>query len=166
MSTKGSAQLSPVYLVWTQDLVIEAAPAAVWPHVLDYPKWQQFAITERISGEANTAGEIVLLKKIEAGFDFPPYYARTILLELNRRIIWKTYHHESAPMGFVGFVDFTLKPEEARTRFTYNIIYEFLLDNSDSAEREAFRREQQAASQRVFDSIFPKLKRLVETGSL
>ena len=157
----GTPKREHVYLLWNGELNIEAPPGAVWPHVLNYPEWQAFSIAQHVEGERHQEGEVVLLKKIEAGFDFPPYYARTIKVDPERRIIWKTYGHESSEMEFFGIVEFVLKETSRGTRFNYNILYEFVMEGSKE-EVEEFRQQQFASSQAVFDSIFPKLKALAE----
>lgn len=157
---------APVYLFWNGAVEIDAPPSRVWPHILAYPTWQEFSIVERLAGAPGEESEVVLLKKIEAGFDFPPYYARTIKVEPERRFIWKTYAHESSDMGFFGIVDFWLTPAGSGTLFNYSILYEFALQGASEAELADFKASQFEASQAVFDSIFPKLKRLSETGRL
>lgn len=153
---------TPIYLVWNGELMIDATPATIWPHILNYPEWQKFSITERVEGVPNSEGEVVLLKKIEAGFDFPPYHARTIKLDPEKRIIWKTYPEREDDRSFFGIVEFTLAPTGPATRFNYNILYEFLLSDATVEEADAFRNSQRQSSQDVFDAIFPRLKALSE----
>lgn len=151
-----------VYLVWNGELLIDAPTSVIWPHVLNYPQWQHFSITNRVAGRPNEEGEIVLLKKIEAGFDFPPYHARTIKIEPERRIIWKTYPEHPDDRSFFGIVDFVLTPQGHQTRFNYNLLYEFVRQGETEEEVASFKEQQRKSSQDVFDVIFPRLKRLSE----
>lgn len=151
-----------VYLVWNGELLIDAPASVVWQHVLNYPQWQHFSITQRVAGRPNEEGEVVLLKKIEAGFDFPPYHARTIKLEPQRRIIWKTYPQHIEDRSFFGIVEFVLTPQGDKTRFNYNLLYEFVRQGETESEAMAFKEAQRKSSQNVFDVIFPRLKRISE----
>jgi hypothetical protein len=151
-----------VYLLWNGELLIDAPASVIWPHVLNYPEWQHFSITNRVAGRPNEEGEIVLLKKIEAGFDFPPYHARTIKIESERRIIWKTYPEHTEDRSFFGIVDFVLNPHGGQTRFSYNLLYEFVRRGETEEEVARFTEAQRKSSQNVFDVIFPRLKRISE----
>lgn len=156
-------KITPVYLLWNEELLIHAPAQRVWRHVLNYPSWQVYSIMQHVSGKQGTEGEVVLLKKDEAGFEFPPYYARTIKLDPGSRIIWKTYPEKTS--DFFGIVDFKVHPLGDSTRFSYDILYEFLVPYENESEVEAFRKRQHDSSAAVFASIFPKLKRLSEQGA-
>src|SRR5262245_35649011 len=91
MNDVAGRKIAPVYLLWEEERLIQAAPQGVWSHVLTYPSWQNYPIMQHSTGTAGTEGEVVLLKKDDAGFEFPPYYARTIKLDPGSRIVWKTY---------------------------------------------------------------------------
>jgi hypothetical protein len=154
---------APVYLVWTGDMMIDARAADVWPHVLNYPSWQEYSLVQSVAGTPGQEGELVLLKKEESGLQFPPYYARTVRLEPGRRVIWKVYldagaHH----MDFFGIVDFRLHDAPGGARFDYTCLYEFMVPYSQESELEAFRLEQTRSFQAVFDVTFPKLKKVAE----
>lgn len=154
----------PVYLVWRGDTVLNATPSEAWPHILNYTSWQTYPIAEHISGRPGAAGEVVRLKKDEAGFSFPPYYARTVLLEPGQRVIWKTFpEKESAGPDFFGFVEFSVQSMDAgHARFCYRFLYEFLMPQQSEDEIEAFRQQQYANTEAMFASTLPKLRRLVE----
>jgi hypothetical protein len=156
-------QFEPVYLMWNKEMLIDAPRAQVWRHVLNYPSWQNYAIARHISGPVQGEGEVVLLKKEEAGVEFPPYYARTIWLEPERRIIWKTYPEtRGSGSDFFGIVDFTVADAQGGTRFGYNILYEFVVPYRAESELQAFHKQQYESSEAVFAVIFPKLKKLAE----
>lgn len=162
----GADRLVPVYLVFNGETLLEAPVKDAWPHVINYTAWQNYPIAQHISGKVGQEGEVVLLKKDETGFTFPPYYARTIKLEPPHRIIWKTYPEKATPeLDFFGIVDFTLHEEQRKTRFYYNFLYELRMPARSESELEEFRDQQHANTEAMFTAILPKLKRLVEKGS-
>lgn len=155
--------VEPVYLVLGGELMIDAPVEQVWHHVLNYPSWQNYSSVEHISGEPGGEGEVVLLRKEEEGFTFPPYYARTIKLEPRRRSMWKTYP-ETRTQGndFFGIVEFRLEESQGTTRFSYNTLYEFLVPHVEKSELDAFRERQRENFETLLAAIFPKLKALAE----
>lgn len=155
---------APVYLVRSGEMMIDASVASTWVHVVNYPSWQNYPIVQHISGARGQAGEVVLLKKDEAGFEFPPYYARTITIEPQRRLMWKTYPQTRQPIDFFGIVDFQVQPAGEGTRFTYDVLYEFLVPYEDERELETFRQAQYDNFEPLFGSVLPKLKKLAEQG--
>lgn len=162
-STDGVAKVAPVYLVRNGELMLDASIKEAWPHVVNYPAWQNYSIVQRESGEPGQEGEVVLLKKEEAGMTFPPYFARTIKLEPERRIIWKIYPQtKDAERDYFGFVEFRVYEANGKTRFCYSTLYEFLLRYRDKSELEAFRRQQDQNAETMYSTVFQKLKDLVE----
>lgn len=159
--------IEPVYIVLTGSLTINASRGEVWKHVMNYPAWQNFSVVRHVSGEPGGEGEVVLLSKEERGFTFPPYYARTIRLEAQRRAIWKTYPAKvEAGSDFFGIVDFRLEDAEGKTRFAYNTIYEFLVSYVERSDLAKFRSQQEENFETLLGAIFPKLKHLSEEGNL
>jgi hypothetical protein len=163
-SKSDTRKTAPVYLVWSGELMIDAAPAEVWRHALNYASWQEYSTIRHLSGKPGEEGELVMLKKEESGLQFPPYYARTIKLDPGRRVIWKVYlEPQSYEMDFFGIVDFRVEPAQGQTRFAYECLYEFIVPYEDESELEAFRRQQRASFDAVFQVTFPKLKKLAES---
>lgn len=168
MSTSNASQeqkIGPVYLVWNGEVMINAPVEKVWRHAVNYPSWQTFSTVRHISGTPGQEGEVVLLKK-EEGFEFPPYLARIIKLDPGSRIIWKTYPQEGdTGTEFFGIVKFTVEEASGKTRFSYELLYEFLIPYQHESELQDFYKKQYAGSEEVFASIFPKLKRLAEQSA-
>jgi hypothetical protein len=159
--TATSQSIAPVYVVMGGELLLGAPISKAYPHVRNYPRWQNYSRVEHVSGPAGGAGELVILRKEEKGFTFPPYYARTILIEPERRLIWKTYPADEGKEGdFFGIVDFKLWPVDSKTCFEYNAIYEFQVPYLHLEELERFREEQTRNFQALFDAVFPKLEEL------
>lgn len=155
--------VEPVYVLVNGDLTIDAPASEVWPHVLNYPSWQNYSSVQHVSGEPGAEGEVVLLRKDEKGFAFPPYYARTIRLEVARRAIWKTYPERTRPDNdFFGIVEFRLQDRGAQTRFSYDTLYEFMVAYNHKSELDTFRSQQQRNFEILVAAIFPKLKDLAE----
>jgi hypothetical protein len=150
---------APVYIFAEGEILLEAPLEDVWPHVLDYGAWQNFATIRHVSGEPHQEGEVMLLAKEEAGLVFKPYYARTIKLEPGRRVVWKTYREET---GGFGIIDFRVQEAQGGTRFSWNLLYEYVVAYQDESELEAFRRQHGASIDKLATTVFPKLKKLVE----
>lgn len=148
-----------VYVVIEGEMTLDAPPHEVWPHVLDYKSWQTYSISEHISGVPGAEGEVVRLKKDEPGASATAYYARTVRIEPGRRLIWKTFRDQAT---YFGIVDFRLRADGERTRFTWDCIYEYDVPYDDPAELDAFRAQQTAAFELSGSVIYPKLKQLVE----
>ncbi len=163
-SSHDGLRIEPVYLVRSGDMMIEAPVKSTWVHVVNYPSWQHYPIVRHISGKPGQEGEVVLLKKEEKGFEFPPYYARTLKIDLERRLMWKTFPQNRQPIDFFGIVDFQLQPAADGTRFVYDVLYEFLVPYQDERELDAFRQAQYDNFEPLFGSVLPKLKRLAEQG--
>lgn len=160
-------RVEPVYLVLSGEFAINAPTAEVWRHVVNYPSWQNYSSVQHISGESGGEGEIVLLRKDEEGFTFPPYYARTIRLETQRRAIWKTYPEKRTPeTDFFGIVEFRLEDRQGKTQFSYNTLYEFMVPYTDKRELDAFRDREGENFNNLLAAIFPKLKALAEKGAI
>jgi hypothetical protein len=163
LNTNDSLKITPFYLVRKGEMIIDSPVKATWPHVINYPSWQNFPTIKRISGEPGLEGEVVLLRKEEEGFSFPAYFARTIKLEPERRVIWKTYPEQQAPeVEFFGIVEFRLVPIETQTRFCFDFLYEFLVPHRGETELAMFQKRQQDNFTALFAATFPKLKSLVE----
>lgn len=157
---------APVYLVVSGEMLIDASPAQTWPHVVNYPSWQSYSTVQTVEGTPGAEGEVVVLRKDEAGFVFPPYHARTIKIEPERKIIWKTYLDPGAgdPDGF-GIVEFRLYPKGGQTVFWYNLIYEFQVRYREERELAEFLEMQKSNFAALIASTHPKLKQLVEASS-
>ena len=155
-------QTAPVYLIFEGELMLEAPVQDAWPHVMNYPSWQNYSNVQHVSGEAGKEDEVVLLRKSEEGFEFPPYYAITIKLEPERRVIWKIYPEKGTQeIDFFGIVRFTVHPAGQKTRFCYDTLYEFQVPYQERSELVAFRTAQQDNFAALFAAVLPKLQQLV-----
>lgn len=160
--SSNAPRIEPVYLVWNGEMSFDAPRDLVWRHVIDYPSWQQYSRVERLAGRAGQEGELVMLVKEEKGFEFPPYYARTIKLEAPRRVIWKTYPERGQEVDFFGIVEYQLDEIPGGTRLRYDTLYEFLVPYRDERELEEYRKQQYDNFGALFALILPKLRKAVE----
>lgn len=149
----------PVYLVFTGEIMLNAPREVAWPQVLNYASWQNYSIVQNVSGQPGQEGEVVLLKKEEV--NFPPYYARTIKLEPPHRVIWKVFLDKDSAIDLFGLVEFNLHDVGGKTRFCYNLVYEFLVPPCDASELAAFREKQHKEFAESLSVIWGKLKKLV-----
>lgn len=163
-----SANVSPralglVYLVNSGEFLIAAPVRKVWYHMVHYTTWQNYPIVEHLSGVRGGEGELVRLRKEEEGFSFPAYRARTIKLEPDRRIVWKTFPEPGTQeIEFFGIVDFQAQETPGGTRFSYNSTYEFQVPHTNEGELEVYRKQQQDNFEVLFAAVFPKLKEVAE----
>lgn len=161
--TDADRNIAPVYLVLNGEMMLDSPTQESWLHVIDFGSWNNFPILRHISGEPGQEGEVVLLKKVEKGFDFPAYYCRTIKLDPERRVIWKTYPEtKTEEDDFFGIVDFRVYDEGGKTRFCYNTLYEFLVRYRSEGELDAFRKRQSGNFDALLSVTLPKLKALCE----
>ena len=164
-SVETARKIGPVYLFWNGETTLDSPVKAAWPHVLNYPSWQNYSTVQTISGKPGQEGEVVVLRKDEMGIQFPPYCARTILLQPEHRVVWKTWPQQrSEELDFFGIVEFRLYAADSdKTRFVYNTVYEFMVPYRQESELQTFREQQYQNFELLFSSILPKLKAL--TGS-
>jgi hypothetical protein len=157
-------QVAPIYLVFSGDFLLDGPLKQAYKHVLNYPSWQNYTAVQHVSGNPGEEGELVILKKEEEGFSFPPYYARTIKIEPERRLIWKVYPVQRETEGdFFGIVDFKVCAEGENTRFSYNALYEFQVPFQNESDLDRFRIEQSSNFEALLAAVFPKLRQLVAT---
>ena len=163
-TSDSSRKLAPVYLVMSDELILDAPIERAWPKVIDYPSWQKYSTVRHISGPVGQEGEVVLLKKEEPGAtSFPPFLARTLKFAPPHQIIWKTYPETGMEAGeFFGIVEFTLTSVGNRTRWRTQLIYEFTIPYEDERELETFRKQQYENTRLMLSSTLPKLQRLCQ----
>lgn len=166
MEAKDGRKIGPAYLVRDGEMLLNAPVREAWPHVINYPIWQNYSSVQRISGQPGAEGEVVLLKKEEKGFEFPPYYAITLKLEPEKLVIWKTYIEKGTQeIDLSGIVEFHVKEIGGKTRFRYHVIYEFLVPYRNESELTVFRDQQGKNFEALFAAVLPKLKKLVDGES-
>jgi hypothetical protein len=158
-STKNDRKVAPVYLVFTGEIMLNAPRDVAWPQAINYPSWQNYTIVQNVSGRPGEEGEVVLLKKEE--LNFPPYYARTIKLEPPSRVIWKVFLDKDAAMDLFGIVEFNLHEVGGKTRFCYNLLYEFMVPYTDESELKAFRDQQHKEFAEALEVMWVKLKNMI-----
>jgi hypothetical protein len=165
-NTDDGRKVAPVYVLWNGETTLDSSIENAWPHVIDYASWQNYSIVEHVSGERGQEGQVMRLKKDELGPAFPPYYARTIKLDPQRRIVWKVYPETPGQaLDYFGIVDFKLYEASGKVRFRYDMVYEYLLPYQDEAELSAFRRMKYENLEKLLAAVLPKLKTLVEGKS-
>jgi uncharacterized protein YndB with AHSA1/START domain len=156
-------KIDPIYMIWSDEIMINASVKNTWKHVTNPPSWQNFPVYKTVSGSTGNEDEVILMRKEEEGFEFPSYFARVLKIEPERRIVWKTYPEKITPQeNFFGIVDFKIHDEGGKTRFCYDFIYEFLVPHENDEQLIAFRDQQYENFKTLFSIIFHKLKALAE----
>lgn len=165
MNVSTDLSKAPVYVVLDGDILIDAPLGKVWTHVMDPPSWQNYSVYQHVSGEPGKEGELMLLKKEERGSSSTPYYARTVKIEPQQRVIWKIFREPGAEDGGprFGIVDFQVSRVEGKTRFSYDVLYE--IAPPAESERQAFSDQMHQNFRTLLDTVVPKLKVLSEGKS-
>ncbi len=157
-----SPKIAPVYVVWSGETLLDSAIENSWRHLINYPSWQNYSMVRHIEGEQGAEGELVMLSKEEEGAFVPRYYARTVKLDpINKIVIWKCYPESRSAEDFQGFVEFRLYEDGERTRYWYNLIYEFMIPFEHEGELHLFRKQRYENFAVLYDAVLPKLKELV-----
>src|SRR5262245_58205337 len=98
--------------VYYAESLVNCTLRKAWKIMLDYQSWNPtFAEAEVIPvrGEPSTEGELVLIRKSLTdvkGEPLPQFYAETVKVVPDRRIVWYVYPKEGD--AFRNFVDFGL----------------------------------------------------------
>ncbi len=143
-------------------MTINRPAREVWPHMLNYREWNPDhlgASIERLAGEADSQGEMILeYKKTAAGYQ-EPILIETVRLVPPETVVWAIYDPKLGAANGIWFVDFTLTEVEGRTHFQYRLCGwiksapEALDPDKESVRRSLLNR---------LDEILPALKTYVE----
>ena len=144
------------------EMTIDSAVSNVWRHMINYTEWNPDHIgarVERIAGEKNQQGEVILeYKKADVGYAAPGVI-ETVTLIPNERIVWALYGPDMGPANGIWFVDFSLQDADGKTLFTYNL-YGWMktVEDGRKSEKAGF----QASVLESLQRILPALKAYVE----
>jgi hypothetical protein len=156
-------RMVPLHVVFEGEMTIDAPVRYVWRRAIDYPSWQNYSLNQHVSGPPGGEGEVVMLQKDENVVAAPtPFYARTIKIYPERRIIWKTYRDN---VDYFGIVEFRMYEVEGRTRFFNNALYEWWLPAEQERELQAIGKERLAVTEALFSTVYPRLKQLAESDA-
>ena len=144
------------------EMTIDSPIHNVWNHMLNYHEWnpEHFgAKVERLGGDQNKEGEIILeYKKTDDGYA-PPIVIETVKSIPNKQIVWAIYAPDSGASKGIGFVDFSLREVNKGTEFTYNCYgWQFASEGTNENNR---RMLHQSALEQL-GRILPALKAYVE----
>jgi len=157
-------KVAPAYILRRGENLIDAPLRATWRCLINYPSWQNFRRVQHISGRPGAEGEVVLLEKAETGFTFPRYYARTIVLQPERKVIWKQFADPASQgLDFFGIVTFSAVAAQHGTSFSYDLLYEFLIPYREEEELGALSKRQYENFDALLSVVVPKLKHLAES---
>jgi hypothetical protein len=118
-------QPSWVASVYYAESVVNCSLEKAWTVLINYRAWNPtFADAEvaLVHGQRSTEGEVVLIKKSlkdAAGEPSPEFYAETVKVVNQRRIVWYVYPRKG--QAFRNFVDFGLTAASSGVKF--NIQY-------------------------------------------
>jgi hypothetical protein len=143
-------------------LVIDRPVHIVFERMINYHDWNPEHIgarVERLAGERNQLGEIILeFKKKPDGYE-APMLIETVKLVRNKQIVWAFYTPPNDNPTVMSFVDFSLREEGGKTVFEYNLYGSIKdLDGTYNVDRGAF---EQSILTRL-NEVLPALKAHVE----
>lgn len=160
----GSMQTLPKIKTYSVNyqLVIDRPVHIVFERMINYHDWNPEHIgakVERLAGEKNQLGEIILeFKKGPNGYE-APVLIETAKFVLNKQIVWALYMPPNDNPTVISFVDLSLREEGGKTLFTYNLYGSIKdLDGAYNVDRSAF---EQSILTRL-NEVLPALKAHVE----
>lgn len=142
------------------EMIIEREVENVWPQMLNYPAWNpnySGAKFERLAGSKDEQGEVLLVQRKTGGGYAPAVIIETVKILPNKKIVWALYSPNSGASTDIGFVDFSLRPANGNTLFTYSS-YGWGTASVVGRDRAAFRK----SVEDQLDEILPALKAFVE----
>jgi uncharacterized protein YndB with AHSA1/START domain len=145
---------------FSYEMTIDRPIHAVWRHMLNYRQWNPAHIgakVERLAGDQNEEGEVILESKRSGEGYAPPIIIETVKIIPNEKIVWALYMPDSGAANEIGFVDFSLQDVDGKTRFTY-CSYGWGNSSLIGNDRKAF----EASVMKTLDEQLPALKEYVE----
>jgi hypothetical protein len=124
--------------------VIDRPAHVVFERMINYHEWNPEHIgarVERLAGEKNQLGEVILeFKKTASGYE-PPVLIETVKLVPNKQIVWALYMPPDDNPTVMSFVDFSLSDEGGKTAFEYRLYGSIKnVDADPNLERAALTR--------------------------
>jgi hypothetical protein len=154
-------QTSQFYIVRNHDVLLNATPEKIWPHVLRFESYNRtFEKVELLFGKQDAVGSISLLTKQAGEMYMPPYLVKVIDVKPNRQIVWKMYPRSGNE--FYCMVDFSLEPVGKATRFYVDVYSENLVPIMSEKELEALKREVHGMYDKLIEIMFTNIKKLAE----
>ena len=157
-----SEQYSQAYMVHKDQFTIKAPPNVIWPLLIEFERFNQtFDRVEVIAGRRDEVGSVSLLVKQQGEWYMPPYLVKIIKIIPERQIVWKMFPVEGS--SFMAFVEFSLVPEGAQTRFLCDVYTEAIVPRMADASLRELEAKMAADYEKLGNHIFPILKRLAES---
>jgi len=154
-------QVSQVFIVRNHEVQIEAAPRAIWPHLLKFENFNKtFEKVEVLSGKENTVGAISLLTKEKGELYMPPYLVKIVEMKPEKQIVWKMYPRTGDE--FYCFVDFRLEGAKTGTKFIVAVYSESQVPLMSDAALAEYKAGVHKMYDSVMDIMLPNLKNLSE----
>jgi len=150
------------------DVVLEQAPADVWPWIVRTEAWMLDLRSEHIEGPAAQIGEVRRVTKIgEAGQSVSSFVKQLIVLQPNERIVFKMLRFEEPIGGFeelVGYAIYNLYDLRGRTLLIYETVSQLTTSRMSSEEAlQAVGPEALSGVRRHWDEVYvPKLNALLK----
>jgi hypothetical protein len=134
-----------------------------WETLLHYPKWNPTfvgATVKRVRGSFGQEGELVLINKELLkdvhGNRLPQFYAETIKVIPQKKLVWLAYPEEG--LAFCDFVDFELTKTDSGVRFVYCSFAQNQLP-------ESLIEQQRARAQATYLSVVNAFKAYCENAA-
>ncbi len=152
----------PTDLVTHNEVVINAAPAKIWPHIVDPNAWKRTGKRVSVDGEPGKAGEKFKVVAKDNPQEVLYYVENVEMVEQRRRTIRIT----ATDGTLIGYSSWSLVPQGGKTAVRYDV-YCFdavPIEKADAspAEIAAAKKSYFDDNYRRFDAEFAVLKKLVE----
>ena len=144
-------------------MVIGRPAPVVFERMINYHEWNPEHIgakVERLAGEKNQLGEVILeYKKGPNGYE-APVLIETVKLVPDKQIVWALYMPPDDDPAVMSFVDFNLRDEGGEVVFEYRL-YGSIKDPNGTYTMERGAFEQTILSR--LNEVLPALKAHVES---
>lgn len=151
-------------LVTHNSVVIEAAPAAIWPRIVDPSEWKAGAKMVLVEGDPAKTGALFKAVTAEAPDQASFYFTNVEMVPEQRRTI-----RLNTPEGaLIGYAVWELTPVEGGTEVAYHVYSEAVIPAAAFAsmgaeEIDAVRADYGPSNSKRFQSELETLKKLVES---
>lgn len=154
-------QTNQIYIVRNHDVLINATPEKIWPHLLRFETYNRtFEKVELLSGEQDAVGSISLLTKKAGDMYMPPYLVKIIEVKPQKQIVWKMYPRTGNE--FYCMVDFSLEPVGKATRFFVDVYSESQVPIMSKGQLETMKSDVHKMYDKLFEMMFKNIKELTE----
>jgi len=166
-----------VDLLVSVETTLEYPVETVWPYVLQWKRWVDDYIEQRIAGTANTEGEIKSISHLDAtGRMQSQYFVKLIRVLTHKLLVYKilspSYNYDASngarsQMALSGYDVFRVRAENGRTVMNLEIYADMELQNTSETQARDFAQKHQIEAERNwYETYFPRLRLLLSQSQV